>query len=121
ACRRVGQRERELVARRGSLAPSVTKLEGPSAPVPAPAPTSAAGPAQMMGRAKVMPRPQREPTGVIVDPVEPRRKSYQPLRGERARALKIGWEFTGAGAFIAVICWGLWAGHSKGAVTGPGV
>jgi hypothetical protein len=73
----------------------------------------------MMGRARVVPRPQPEPTGVVVDPVEPRRDSYQPLPGERSRALKIGWELTGTGAFIAFICWGLWAADSKGSLTGP--
>ncbi len=119
AYQRIEQLERELVALRGALAP-------PSPPPPPVSPTrvngavsSTAAAPQMMGRAKVMPRPEREPTGVVVDPIEPRRNLYEPMRGERARALKIGWEFTGTGAFIAFICWGLWAADSKGTLTGP--
>ena len=93
----------------GSPATAVAVAPSSGAPVPP----------QMMGRAKVVPRPQPEPTGVVIDPIEPRRDLYQPLRGERARALKIGWELTGTGAFIAFICWGLWAADSKGSLTGP--
>ena len=130
AYQRIEQLERELVALRSSSPPppsptSLTKVNGATSATALAAPSAAAAPSpagaapQMMGRAKVMPRPPREPTGVVVDPVEPRRDFYQPMRGERARALKIGWEFTGTGAFIAFICWGLWAADSKGTLTGP--
>jgi len=50
---------------------------------------------------------------------EPERPVYRPEPGERARTLKIGWELTGTGAFIAFICWGLWALDSSGSLTGP--
>jgi hypothetical protein len=72
----------------------------------------------MRGRARVVPKsPAPEPTGMVIDPVEPDR--YRPQRGERARTLKIGWELSGTGAFIAFICWGLWAIDSGGKLAGP--
>ncbi|WP_432979227.1 serine/threonine protein kinase [Dactylosporangium sp. CA-233914] len=115
---------------------SATAFHQPVPPVPAPpvsgppvsgAPVSSGGVAvnaegvpQMRGRAKVIPRPAPDPTGMMpVEPEEDYRPRYTPPRGERARQLKLGWEYTGTGAVIAFICWGLWALDSEGSLTGP--
>jgi hypothetical protein len=92
-------------------APSSEVFSGPPA-------AGATGPVQMRGRARVVPRPAPEPTGMM-EQVEPEPERYRPPRGDRARTLKIGWELTGTGAFIAFICWGLWAVDSEGSLTGP--
>jgi Protein kinase domain len=76
-------------------------------------------PPQMRGRARVIPKPAPEPTGVVVDPVAADVRRYRPLPGERSAALKIGWELTGTGAFIAFICWGIWAASARGRLAGP--
>jgi len=81
------------------------------------APVSGAGAA---GRARVMPRPAPEATGMMADEFDqPPVERWQPPRGERARQLKIGWELTGTGAFISFIGWGLWAISAGGRLTGP--
>jgi len=80
---------------------------------------NADGVPQMRGRAKVIPRAAPESTGMMpIDPEE-RLPRYTPPRGERTRQLKLGWEYTGTGAIIAFICWGLWALDSTGSLTGP--
>ncbi|UWZ35757.1 hypothetical protein Drose_32410 [Dactylosporangium roseum] len=139
AYQRIERLERELVALRAATS-GVTSFYQPAPPTAVAPPVSAppvsappvsgapvspgsvavnsAGVPQMRGRAKVITRPAPEPTGMMdVDPVEPQR--YRPERGERARTLKVGWELTGTGAFIAFICWGLWALDSDGSLTGP--
>jgi serine/threonine protein kinase len=142
AYQRIERLERELVAlRTGSAAPP-TAINSPTAfhqtvpPVSAPpvsAPPVSGVPAssnggvavnadgvpQMRGRAKVIPRAAPEATGMMpVDPEEPLQR-YTPPRGERTRQLKLGWEYTGTGAIIAFICWGLWALDSEGSLNGP--
>ncbi|WP_426507600.1 protein kinase domain-containing protein [Dactylosporangium sp. McL0621] len=129
AYQRIERLERELVAlRTGAAPPTAFQQEVP--PVPAPpvsgAPVSSGGVAvnadgvpQMRGRAKVVPRPAPEPTGMMDIEPEEQRPRYSPPRGERARQLKLGWEYTGTGAIIAFICWGLWALDSEGSLNGP--
>ncbi|MGI5245169.1 protein kinase domain-containing protein [Dactylosporangium sp. CA-139066] len=149
AYQRIERLERELVALRSASAPvnSATAFHQtvpparpvsspPARPVSSPpvsappvsgAPVSHGGVAvnadgvpQMRGRAKVIPRPAPDPTGMMpVEPDEDRRPRYVPAPGERARQLKIGWRYTGVGAMIAFICWGLWALDSQGSLTGP--
>lgn len=82
------------------------------------APVSGAG---VAGRARVTPRPAPEPTGMMADDpaAGPPQEMWRPPRGERARQLKIGWEMSGTGAFIAFIAWGLWAISAGGKLTGP--
>ena len=80
---------------------------------------SETGVPQMRGRAKVIHRPAPDPTGMMPAEPEIERPVYRPEPGERARTLKIGWELTGTGAFIAFICWGLWALDSDGSLSGP--
>ncbi|MEV6924184.1 hypothetical protein AB0M46_06685 [Dactylosporangium sp. NPDC051485] len=133
AYQRIERLERELVQLRsgGNGAGGATALYQPVPPVSAPpvsgVPVSAGGVSvnadgvpQMRGRAKVIPRPAPEPTGMLpIEPDESRLPRYTPPPGERARQLKIGWEYTGTGAVIAFICWGLWALDSEGGLTGP--
>ncbi|WP_432831184.1 serine/threonine protein kinase [Dactylosporangium sp. CA-092794] len=130
AYQRIERLERELVALR-SGGTGATALQTMAPPVSAPpvsgVPVSPSGVAvnaegvpQMRGRAKVIPRPAPDPTGMMpAEPEEYHRPRYEPPRGERARQLKIGWELTGTGAVIAFICWGLWALDSEGSLTGP--
>ncbi|WP_238012093.1 hypothetical protein KZZ52_54300 [Dactylosporangium sp. AC04546] len=139
AYQRIERLERELVALRAAtsgvtafhqpvppraaptaMAPPVSAPPLSSVPVsPSGVAVNADGVPQMRGRAKVVARPAPDPTGMMpADPVEERPR-YRPEPGERARALKIGWELTGTGAFIAFICWGLWALDSDGSLTGP--
>jgi hypothetical protein len=125
AYQRIERLERELVALREVARPAPVPAPAP-APVSVPTATRMAAPVSvavaaetvlngsssspgMRGRARVIPKPAPEPTGVVIDPVEPEPDLYRPPPGERARTLKIGWELTGTGAFIAFICWGLWA------------
>ncbi|MER7008481.1 hypothetical protein ABT297_36280 [Dactylosporangium sp. NPDC000555] len=147
AYQRIERLERELVALRAVTSPvnSATAFQPlppvSSPPVSAPpvfmppvsdqpvsgVPVSSGGVAvnaegvpQMRGRAKVIPRPAPDPTGMMpIEPEEDHHPRYTPPRGERARQLKIGWEFTGTGAAIAFVCWGLWALSSEGRLTGP--
>ncbi|GAA2390966.1 serine/threonine protein kinase [Dactylosporangium salmoneum] len=130
AYQRIERLERELVQLRSG---GGTAFYQPAPPVSVSAPpvsgvpvspggvaVNAEGVPQMRGRAKVIPRPAPEPTGMMpVEPDESRLARYTPPRGERARQLKIGWEYTGTGAVIAFICWGLWALDSEGSLTGP--
>jgi serine/threonine protein kinase len=139
AYQRIERLERELVALRTVGSPPVgsaaTAFHHTVPPVSAPpfsappvsgAPVSPGGVAvnsdgvpQMRGRAKVIPRPAPDPTGMMPADPEEMRPRYVPPRGERARTLKIGWELTGTGAIVAFICWGLWALDSNGSLTGP--
>lgn len=80
---------------------------------------NAEGVPQMRGRAKVVPRAVPEPTGMMDFEPQEQPQRYSLPRGERARQLKIGWEYTGTGAVIAFICWGLWALDSEGSLNGP--
>jgi serine/threonine protein kinase len=148
AYQRIERLERELVALRASGAPTSPAASTPpptrvntavnghqsaapatnvmTAPHPVSAPPAQNQPnaqnpqnPQMRGRAKVVPKPpQPDNTSVTIDPVEPDRDMYRLPRGERARQLKIGWEYTGTGLFIAFICWGLWAVSVK-SLSGP--
>jgi serine/threonine protein kinase len=140
AYQRIERLERELVELRAASRPSVpvtrlatpvavptgaatavhasTAMNGSLPDRPVSAPPTSAGSQQMRGRARVIPKPPPEPTGVVVDPVGPEPELYRPQPGERARTLKIGWELSGTGAFVAFICWGLWAIDSA-TLTGP--
>ncbi|WP_433610378.1 protein kinase domain-containing protein [Dactylosporangium sp. CA-139114] len=130
AAQRIERLERELVAMRTGAAPPTAFHQEVPPPVSAPpvsgAPVSSGGVAvnadgvpQMRGRAKVVPRPAPEPTGVMDFEPQQQPPRYSPPRGERARQLKLGWEYTGTGAVIAFICWGLWALDSAGSLNGP--
>ncbi|MEV0133628.1 hypothetical protein AB0H83_34840 [Dactylosporangium sp. NPDC050688] len=140
AYQRIERLERELVAlRAGSSAPTAFYAAPPVSAPPVSAPPVSAPPVsgapvspgvsgvavsetgvpQMRGRARVVPRPAPDPTGMMPLAPEPERPVYRPEPGERARTLKIGWELTGTGAFIAFICWGLWALDSDGSLSGP--
>ena len=133
AYQRIERLERELVALRSGSSPvnSATAAHPLVSPVSAPPvsgmPVSPGGVAvnsegvpQMRGRAKVIPRPAPDPTGMMpAEPEEDHRPRYLPSPGERTRQLKIGWRYTGVGAMIAFICWGLWALDSEGSLTGP--
>ncbi|WP_433080204.1 protein kinase domain-containing protein [Dactylosporangium sp. CA-052675] len=130
AAQRIERLERELVAMRTGAAPPTAFHQEVPPPVSAPpvsgAPVSSGGVAvnadgvpQMRGRAKVVPRPAPEPTGVMDFEPQEQPPRYSPPRGERARQLKLGWEYTGTGAVIAFICWGLWALDSEGSLNGP--
>ncbi|MEV4518121.1 hypothetical protein AB0K00_55340 [Dactylosporangium sp. NPDC049525] len=140
AYQRIERLERELVAlRAGSSAPTAFYTSVPVSAPPVSAPpvsappvsgvpvspgatgvhVSEAGVPQMRGRAKVIHRPAPDPTGMMPAEPEIERPMYRPEPGERARTLKIGWELTGTGAFIAFICWGLWALDSDGSLSGP--
>jgi serine/threonine protein kinase len=137
AYQRIERLERELVALRSASTPATAYHQPVSAPPLSVQPVSgqpvsvqpvspgsvavnAEGVPQMRGRAKVVPRPAPDPTGMMpAEPEEDHRPRYVAPRGERARQLKIGWELTGTGAIIAFICWGLWALDSEGSVSGP--
>jgi hypothetical protein len=134
AYQRIKQLERELVELRALAVPADTRIElpatvgatavgamGPISPAASGASNGANGSVPpMRGRARVVPKPApQEPTGIVVDPLSSRLERYRPLPGDRARTLKIGWELTGTGAFIAFICWGLWAISNEGGLRGP--
>ncbi|WP_433051433.1 serine/threonine protein kinase [Dactylosporangium sp. CS-033363] len=128
AYQRIESLERELVALRtgGTVNGAPVPVQPVSAPPVSGAPVSNGGVAvnaegvpQMRGRAKVVPRVAPEPTGMMDFEPEERLPRYSPPRGDRARQLKIGWEYTGTGAIIAFICWGLWALDSEGSLNGP--
>jgi hypothetical protein len=79
------------------------------------------GDAPIRGRATVPPpRPARQDTGVIVDPVhlEPE-PPWHASTNEDPRTLKLGWEYAGIGAAFAFVCWGIWAASNQGDLVGP--
>jgi serine/threonine protein kinase len=75
------------------------------------------------GRAVVPPpRPRREDTGVVIDPVhgEPPPLPWHAPVHEDPRTLKLGWEYSGIGAAFSFVCWGIWAASNSGDnLTGP--
>lgn len=73
----------------------------------------------MRGRARVVPKPAPDPTGMIDAHPPADAERWRPPPGDRARQLKIGWELTGTGAIIAFVCWGVWAMDQPGRLTGP--
>ncbi|GIJ52058.1 hypothetical protein Val02_89440 [Virgisporangium aliadipatigenens] len=90
---------------------------------PATAPVNLQREQPIRGRAVVPPpRPRRDDTGVVVDPVhaEPPPLPWHAPVDEDPRTLKLGWEYSGIGAAFAFICWGIWAtSSSSGNLSGP--